>query len=128
MVLIEESVPAVAINHVVLPFADNFSQILEVPFARTELPEVTVIDTDAMDTGINGRSPPDADLRLRSVDVGPYISNWKIISNSLRSLLIAFNTSPGSSTHGISPTVSVLSRTSALISCRNSCILGPLAQ
>lgn len=84
MVLIEESVLAVVINHVVLLFADNFSRILEVPFARTELPEVAVIDTDAMDTGINGRSPPD--LRLRSVDVGPYISNWKIVSNSLHRL------------------------------------------
>lgn len=63
MALIEESIPAVVVDHVVLPFADDFSQILEVPFARTELPEVAVINTDAVDTGVNGKSPPDADPR-----------------------------------------------------------------
>lgn len=57
------------------------------------------------------------------------ISNWKTISSSFRPLT-HLSTSCGSVTKGISPTamVSNLSRTSLLISCRNSCRRGPFAK
>lgn len=58
MILHEESVPAVVVDHEVLPFVDNFPQVLKMPFARAKLSAVAIIDTDAVDTGISDKPPP----------------------------------------------------------------------